>query len=88
MISRPDEIAHDAINALAVLQGRLQLLRRRARSGERDGERIVFDLDLAIECLQRLPPLIDRLEKAASRCAEGVPANPPARQSPEPVKRV
>jgi hypothetical protein len=88
MPSRPDKIAHDAINALAVLQGRLQLLKRRARSGVHDDERTVLDLDFAIEYLQRLPPLIDRLEKAASCCTDGVPADPPDCRSPEPVKRV
>src|SRR5688500_12964977 len=61
MPSSSDEIAHDAMNALASLQGRLQLLRRRTKAGSNDRDRALLDLDLALESLVRLPPLIDAL---------------------------
>jgi hypothetical protein len=66
MPTSPDELAHDAMNAIAGLQGRLQLLQRRTRMGNGNTERAILDLELALECLRRLPPLIDALGKAAA----------------------
>jgi hypothetical protein len=60
------DLAHDARNALAVAQGRLQLMRRRGDRGPVDAARMVDDLDLVLEPLRRLGHLVDALERAVA----------------------
>jgi hypothetical protein len=70
--TNPAIIAHDARNALAAIQGRLQLIRRRTTSGSYDQARALLDVDLALERLRLLSELVDELTTTAQRCVNAI----------------
>lgn len=59
---RPTGFAHEWRTPLAVIVGRVQLLRRRVRRGDIDGVRINADLDAIEEALARLMTALRRPE--------------------------
>jgi nitrogen-specific signal transduction histidine kinase len=67
--TKPSIIAHHARNALTALHGRLQLIRRRVHSESYERNRVIIDLDLALERADVLAELIDALAAAAQPCS-------------------
>jgi signal transduction histidine kinase len=56
------DLAHDLRNPLAVVVGRVQLMRRRLRRGKVEVARIESDLESIESSLARLKALIDRID--------------------------
>lgn len=56
------QLAHDLRNPMAVVVGRIQLIRRRLRRGEVDALRLTTELEAVEAAMVRMVAIIDRLD--------------------------